>query len=78
MRECYDVKIYLDPDEELRVRWKIQRDMAKRGYSREQVLKQLEDRRHDSPTYIQPQRTFADIVVISGSPKATGGDRRSG
>lgn len=69
MRECYDVKVYLDPDEELRVRWKIQRDMAKRGYSREQVLKQLEDRRHDSPTYIQPQRTFADIVVHFRQPE---------
>lgn len=63
MRECYDVKVYLDPDEELRVRWKIQRDTAKRGYTPDQVRKQLQDRAHDSPAFIHPQRTFADIVI---------------
>lgn len=63
MRDCYDVKVYLDPDENLRVRWKVQRDMAKRGYTREQVLASLEKRRSDSPAYIHPQRTFADLVV---------------
>ena len=63
MRTCYDVKLYLDPDEDLRVRWKVDRDTRKRGYSREQVLEQLEKRKHDSPAFIQPQRKFADIVV---------------
>jgi phosphoribulokinase len=63
MRECYDVKVYLDPDEELRVRWKVQRDTAKRGYTVEQVMKQLQDRAADSPAFIHPQRTFADIVI---------------
>ena len=32
MRDCYDVKIYLDPDEDLRVKWKMHRDTTKRGY----------------------------------------------
>lgn len=63
MRECYDVKVYLEPDEDLRVRWKIQRDTAKRGYTVEQVLQSLEKRKADSPAFIHPQRTFADLVV---------------
>jgi phosphoribulokinase len=63
MRECYDVKVYLDPEQDLRIRWKVQRDTAKRGYSREQVLKQLQERADDSPAFIHPQRTFADIVI---------------
>ena len=63
MRECYDVKVYLDPDEELRIRWKIQRDTAKRGYTPDQVRRQLKDRADDSPAFIHPQRTFADIVI---------------
>ncbi len=63
MRDSYDVKIYLEPDEQLRVRWKIQRDMATRGYSREQVLRSLEKRKDDGPAFIHPQRTFADVVV---------------
>ncbi len=41
MRDCYDVKIYLDPEEELRVKWKIHRDTTRRGYTMEEVLKAL-------------------------------------
>lgn len=63
MRECYDVKVYLEPDEKLRIRWKVQRDTAKRGYTVEQVLQSLEKRKEDSPAFIHPQRTFADLVV---------------
>ncbi|MDH4246397.1 MAG: phosphoribulokinase [Deltaproteobacteria bacterium] len=63
MRDCYDVKLYLDPAEELRVNWKIQRDTGKRGYTREEVLEQLRQREYDTKTHIRPQRTFADIVV---------------
>ncbi len=63
MRDCYDVKVYLEPTEELRRRWKVQRDTQKRGYSREQVLQSLERRAGDSRDFIRPQRTFADIVV---------------
>ncbi len=63
MRDCYDVKIYLDPQEELRMKWKMHRDVLRRGYSREEVLSSLERRRDDSPAFIQPQRLFADMVV---------------
>lgn len=63
MRNNYDVKIYLDPEEELRVRWKVIRDTTKRGYSEEQVMASLEKRKDDSPAFIQPQRTFADMVI---------------
>ncbi len=63
MRDCYDVKIYLEPDEDLRIKWKIQRDTAKRGYSMEQVRKSLAKRVNDSKNFIQSQRMFADIVV---------------
>jgi len=63
MRDCYDVKIYLDPEEELRIRWKLHRDTTVRGYKKKEVLAVLERRRTDSPTFIHPQRTFADIVI---------------
>ena len=63
MRDCYDVKVYLEPVEDLRVKWKIQRDTAKRGYTPEQVIESLKKRVHDSADFIRPQRTFADIVV---------------
>ncbi len=63
LRECYDVKVYLDPPEELRRVWKIKRDTAKRGYAADQVLAELERREKDSARFIRPQRASADIVV---------------
>ena len=63
LRSCYDVKVYLEPVEDLRVRWKVQRDTGKRGYTIEQVKKSLEKRKNDSVNFIQSQRTFADMIV---------------
>lgn len=63
MRQFYDVKVYLDPPEPLRRVWKVRRDTAKRGYTAEQVLAELEKRETDTAEFIRPQRQYADIVV---------------
>jgi phosphoribulokinase len=63
LRELFDVKIYLAPPEELRRRWKVQRDCSRRGYTTDQVLSELDRREPDSEAYIRPQRKNADIVV---------------
>lgn len=63
MRDCYDVKVYLEPVEDLRVHWKITRDTALRGYTRADVIDSLSGRGMASTRYIHPQRTFADMVV---------------
>lgn len=63
MRDAFDVKIYLDPEEELRVDWKLQRDTAKRGYTREEVQASLDRRQDVSTSFIRPQRQYADIVL---------------
>ena len=63
MRQFYDVKVFLGPPEDLRRLWKIKRDTAKRGYTAEQVLAEMEKRESDSQNFIRPQREFADIVV---------------
>ncbi len=76
LRDCYDVKVYLEPQEGLRVKWKIQRDTGKRGYTVRQVKESLKHRTDKSINFIQPQRTFADIVVTfyppAGNAKETG------
>jgi phosphoribulokinase len=75
MRDCFDVKVYLDPEEELRRRWKLHRDTTRRGYTREEVLFQLEQRQVHSQSFIHPQRTFADIVIrFQRSKGANGSD----
>lgn len=63
MRNFYDVKVYLAPPEELRYVWKIKRDTTKRGYTEEQVRKEMEAREPDSEAFIRPQRKAADIII---------------
>ncbi|HWH10599.1 MAG TPA: phosphoribulokinase [Solirubrobacteraceae bacterium] len=63
MRAAYDVRVYLDPPEDLRREWKIQRDCSKRGYAEEDVLAELERREPDSVSFIRPQERWADLVV---------------
>ena len=63
MRKLIDVKIYLDPQEEIKRHWKIVRDMRERGHSKERILDQIQRRAEDTKKYIAPQREFADIVI---------------
>jgi uridine kinase len=62
LRECYDLSIYLDIDEDLRTFFKIQRDVNKRGYTIERVLDALEKRKPDSEKFIRPQAAYADLI----------------
>lgn len=63
LRSRYHLRVYLDPEEELRREWKIKRDVAKRGYTPEQVVEDIERRMPDSQAFIWPQKEHADIVV---------------
>ncbi|KRA27985.1 MULTISPECIES: phosphoribulokinase [unclassified Nocardioides] len=63
MRACFDVTVYLDPSEDLRRSWKIDRDTAMRGYQREDVMAELARREPESEAFIRPQRRHADLVV---------------
>jgi phosphoribulokinase len=63
MRDMYDVRVYLAPPEEIRRKWKVQRDCSRRGYTTDQVLADLDRREPDSEAFIRPQRLHADIVV---------------
>jgi len=81
-RACFDVRVFLDPPEAVRHHWKVRRDTAKRGYTEEQVLAELERREPESEAFIRPQRAHADVVVrfdpleqrgesAEGTPSAT-------
>lgn len=63
MRKALDLKIYLDTDETLRRYWKIQRDIGKRGYSKAEIVAQIDKRIPDAERYVYPQKDFADIVI---------------
>ncbi|MBA3420897.1 MAG: phosphoribulokinase [Thermoleophilaceae bacterium] len=63
LREAHDVRVFLAPPEDLRRKWKIDRDSSKRGYTEEEVLADLEKREPDSEQFIRPQRRYADLIV---------------
>jgi phosphoribulokinase len=71
--DVFDIRLFLAPPEELRRRWKVDRDCSRRGYTTDQVLEELDRREEDSAAFIRPQEKFADIVVsfMSGD----GGDQ---
>jgi phosphoribulokinase len=75
LRECFDIRVFLDPPENLRRRWKVVRDCSRRGYTTTQVLEELDRRESDSEQFIRPQRHHADMVVrFSPPPGAEEGD----
>ena len=65
VRDSYAVTVYLDPPEELRREWKIERDCLNRD-EREQVIAELDRREPDSAEFVRPQRALADIVIRFG------------
>ena len=63
MRELYDLKVYVEADEDLRVKWKTERDVGERGASVQAAQEQILFRQPDAKKYIHPQKSFADWVI---------------
>ncbi len=63
VRELIDFSVYLDISQEVKIQWKIQRDMAERGHTYEDVLASINARKPDFTAYIEPQKQYADIVI---------------
>lgn len=63
LRNCYNLRIYLNIDEGLRRYFKLKRDVNQRGHTVERVLTSFEKREPDSERFIRPQATFADLTL---------------
>jgi phosphoribulokinase len=63
VRALLDFSVYLDISDDVKIAWKIQRDMAERGHTYEDVLAAINARRPDFEKYIDPQKEFADVVI---------------
>jgi len=63
VREIFDFKVFINPDPLLQAHWKIKRDSSKRGYTKQQVLNNLESRKNDSKQFIESQSAFADLII---------------
>jgi phosphoribulokinase len=62
-RAAFDIAVFLDPPEEIRIAWKLKRDTSKRGYTEDEVREDLKKREPESEEFIRPQRAHADIVI---------------
>jgi len=63
VRDLLDFTLYLDISDDVKLNWKIQRDMEERGHSLESILASIEARKPDFDAFIAPQKKFADVVV---------------
>jgi len=63
VRDLLDFTLYLDISDEVKLNWKIQRDMEERGHSLESILASIEARKPDFDAYIAPQKEHADLII---------------
>jgi uridine kinase len=69
MRKAVDLKVFLEPDQDLMTHWKIIRDIQERGYEKESVIKHIKERETETQKYIVPQKEFSDLIVHYFSKK---------
>jgi len=62
-RTQLDLGIYIDIVNEVKFAWKVQRDVAERGWTEEQVKEDIEKRLPDFSAYVDPQKANADVVL---------------
>jgi len=63
VRDLLDFTVYLDLTDEVKIAWKIQRDMAERGHSLESILASIDSRKPDFSKFVDPQKKECDVVM---------------
>lgn len=74
LHSLYDITIFLDPDENLRQRWKLERDVRGRKRSEPEVRDEISRWEPDAAAFVRPQRDWADIVVRSYEAREKGSE----
>ena len=69
LREQYDLKIFLEAREDIRLHRRIARDRSERGRTRASVMNQWNDSVQPmSARYCDPTKKFSDLIVSGESP----------
>jgi uridine kinase len=67
LRECMDLKIYVETDADERILRRARRDMLERGRDLDSVIEQyLSTVKPMHNTYVNPTKIFADIILNGG------------
>ena len=69
-RASFDVTVYMDPPEEIRIGWKLGRDTKKRGYTEEQVREELGRREPESAEFIRPHAPTPTSSSVSPTSRS--------
>ena len=67
LRELFDIKIFVDTDPDLRFMRRLQRDIAERGRTMENVVHQYTTTvRPMHLEFVEPSKRYADIIIPEG------------
>jgi len=67
LRELFDVKIFVDTDDDVRLIRRMQRDIAERGRTAETVIKQyMATVRPMHLEFVEPSKRYADVIIPEG------------
>lgn len=67
LRKCFDLRVYIDTDADLRLIRRLNRDILERGRTLDSVLAQYERTvrpMHDR--FVEPSKRYADIIIPEG------------
>lgn len=75
LRDLYDLKVFVDVADDVRLRRRISRDVLERGRTPESVLAQYEATvRPMHQEFVEPAKAYADLVLLDGSLPLNGWD----
>lgn len=67
LRELFDVKIFVDTDDDIRFIRRLQRDIAERGREMQNVITQyLSTVRPMHMKFVEPSKRYADVIIPEG------------
>ena len=68
LRECFDMKLFIDTDADVRILRRLARDMRERGRTLESVTRQyLDSVRPMHLQFTEPSKRYADLIVPEGA-----------
>ena len=69
--EMFDIKVFVEADEEIRLERRIRRDVAERGRTRESVINQHRETVEPMHRrFVEPSKSRADIIVTGDDSRA--------
>ncbi|MBT3337510.1 MAG: uridine kinase [Anaerolineae bacterium] len=67
LRKLFDVKIFVDTDDDIRFIRRLERDIAERGRTTENVIKQyVSTVRPMHLEFVEPSKRYADVIIPEG------------